>query len=393
VQNTQATPAIPYVIAPDVPNSATRAPRPADIEAATLISTESADVSRKPKSDYATLVELVRAEGLLAPQPRYYSFKIVSTMLMVGAGIAFLLVFDNIWLRLFSAAFLAVAFSQMGFLGHDAGHLAVFWGRRKRGQHIALGLISANLLLGMSFSWWRDKHNAHHADPNVLDVDPDISIPLISFSEEKLASKSSAGLFIAQYQAFFFYPMLILAALDLQISSVKYLWRNKIKQRWLEAATLAAHQVLYFVGIPMAIGFWPGIGFMVLHQALFGIILGSSFAPNHKGMPTLKAGEEIDFLRKQVITARSVRGGKLIDFLYGGLNNQAVHHCFTNMPRNNLRRACVITRKFCEEHGIPYYETGVFQSFREIIGCLNEVGKAAREVRLARRVQGAKTGV
>ncbi|MGA7730285.1 MAG: acyl-CoA desaturase [Chloroflexia bacterium] len=393
MQNTQARPATSdaYAFPADVTRSATLTP--ADIETAIQTPIDTAIAPKKARSDYATLVELVRAEGLLAPQPRYYTFKIISTMLMVASGIAFLLVFDNIWLRLFSAAFLAVAFSQIGFLGHDTGHLAVFWGRRKRGQHIALGLISANLLLGMSFSWWRDKHNAHHADPNVLDVDPDISIPLISFSEDKLAGKSKAALFITQYQAFFFYPMLILAALDLQISSVKYLWRNRIKQRWLEAVTLAAHQILYFVGIPMAIGFWPGIGFMVLHQALFGIILGSSFAPNHKGMPTLKADEEIDFLRKQVITARSVKGGKLVDFLYGGLNNQAVHHCFTNMPRNNLRRACVITRRFCEEHGIPYYETGVFQSFREIIVCLNDVGKAARDVRLARRVQGAKTGV
>jgi fatty acid desaturase len=312
-----------------------------------------------------------------------------STLMMVAAGFVFLLVFDNIWLRLFSAAFLAVAFSQVGFLGHDTGHLAVFTGRRKRVQHLTLGLITGNFLLGMSFSWWRDKHNAHHADPNVVDVDPDISIPLISFSEDKLESKSNAGLFMTQFQAFFFYPMLILAALDLQISSIKFLWNNKIKHRFLEAVTLAAHHVLYYVGIPWAIGFWPGVGFIVLHQALFGIILGSSFAPNHKGMPLLQADDEIDFLRKQIITARNVKGGPIVDFLYGGLNNQAVHHCFTNLPRNNLPKACIITRDFCAENDILYYETGVFQSFREIIICLNDVGKAARTVRLARQAQKA----
>lgn len=343
----------------------------------------------KTKSDYALLVERVRAKGLFAAQPLYQLFKITSTLLMVAAGIVFLLVFDNIWLRLFSAAFLAVAFSQVGFLGHDTGHLSVFVGKRKRVQHLTLGLITGNLLLGMSYSWWRDKHNAHHADPNVVDVDPDINIPLISFSEDKLESKGNVGLFVTQFQAFFFYPMLILAALDLQISSIKFLVNNAIKHRILEAVTLAAHHVLYYVGIPMAIGFWPGIGFIVLHQALFGMILGSSFAPNHKGMPMLKAGDKIDFLRKQIITARNVKGGRLVDFLYGGLNNQAVHHCFTNLPRNNLRKACDITREFCKEYNIPYYETGVLQSFREISKCLHDVGKEARKIRLERRAQKA----
>jgi fatty acid desaturase len=303
---------------------------------------------------------------------------------MFGAGIAVFILFDNIWLRLFSAAYMALVFAQVSYVGHDTGHLAIFTGRMKRGQHMALGLIAGNLLLGMSISWWRDKHNAHHADPNVLDVDPDIAIPLVAFSEDQLEGKGNVELFIAQYQAFFFYPMLILAAFDLQISSIKFLWNNRVKYQAWEVITLALHHVFYYVGIPMAIGILPGIGFILLHQALFGVFIGSGFAPNHKGMPMLQPGEKIDFLRKQVITARSVRGGPLVDFLYGGLNVQAAHHCFTNMPRNNLSKAGAITRRFCEERGIPYYETSVIQSVREIIGCLNNVGKVARSMRQSR---------
>jgi len=337
--------------------------------------------ARKPKSDYATLIELVRAEGLYKPQPLYYTFKFVSTALMIGAGIVLFILFDNIWLRLFSAAYMALVFSQVSYLGHDAGHLNVFAGQKKREKHQALGLIAGNLMLGMSISWWRDKHNAHHANPNVLDVDPDINIPLVAFSEEQLEGKSKVELFIAQYQAFFFYPMLILATFDLQISSIKFLWKNRVKYQAWEVATLAIHHVLYFVGIPLLIGFWPGIGFILLHQALFGVFIGSGFAPNHKGMPMLRADEEIDFLKKQVITARNVTGGHFIDFLYGGLNFQVVHHCFTNMPRNNLRKACDITRRFCEERGIHYYEVTAVQSVREIMSCLNEVGKVARNMR------------
>lgn len=349
-----------------------------------VMNTQMTTATNRPKSDYAKLVELVRAEGLFEPQPVYYTFKIASTLMMLAAGVLLFLLFDNIWLRLFTAAFMALVFAQVSYLGHDAGHLNIFAGPKKRGQHMALGLIAGNLLLGMSISWWRDKHNAHHADPNVLDVDPDINIPLVAFSEEQLTDKTNAGLFIAQYQAFFFYPMLILAAFDLQISSIKFLWNKRVKYQGWEIATLFAHHLLYYVGIPMLIGLWPGIGFILLHQALFGIFIGSGFAPNHKGMPTLHKGDQIDFLRKQVITARNVTGGHLVDFLYGGLNFQVVHHCFTNMPRNNLRKACDITRRFCEERGINYYETTALGSVREIMSCLNTVGKAARNMRQAR---------
>jgi fatty acid desaturase len=370
-----STPVTPAMPRPFPTSQAEIAPTASDLTATTQAPTA------KPKSDYATLVELVRAEGLFKPQPLYYTFKMVSTGLMFGVGVALFFIFDSIWMRLFSAFYMALVFAQVSYLGHDTGHLAIFTGRKKREQHMALGLVAGNLLLGMSISWWRDKHNAHHADPNVLDVDPDIAIPLVAFSEEQLIGKSKVELFIAQYQAFFFYPMLILAAFDLQISSMKFLWKNRVKYQGFEVLTLALHHILYYVGIPMAIGFWPGVGFILLHQAFFGVFIGSGFAPNHKGMPMLRPGEQIDFLRKQVITARSVRGGPLVDFLYGGLNFQAVHHCFTNMPRNNLAKAGAITRRFCEERGIPYYETSVFQSVREIMSCLNSVGKVARDMR------------
>ena len=383
--STPVTPAIPQFFPPASEDAIlsvrTVAEAPTDTSVTTVVTPAP---SRKPKSDYATLVELVRAEGLFEPQPVYYTYKIISTLLMFGSGITVFVLFDNIWLRLFSAAFMAVMFAQVSFLGHDAGHLSIFTGKKKRAQHVALGLITGNLLLGMSISWWRDKHNAHHADPNVIDVDPDINIPLVAFSEEQLEGKSNVALFITQYQAFFFYPMLILAALDLQIASIKFLWQNRVKHQRLEVLSLAVHHVLYYVGIPMAIGFLPGIGFILLHQALFGIFIGSSFAPNHKGMPMLHIGDQIDFLRKQIITARNVRSGRFVDYMYGGLNFQAVHHCFTNMPRNNLRKACDITRRFCEEHNIEYYETGVRQSLSEMMSCLIEVGKAARSMRLAR---------
>jgi fatty acid desaturase len=73
-----------------------------------------------------------------------------------------------------------------------------------------------------------------------------------------------------------------------------------------------------------------------------------------------------DFLRKQVLTSRNVRGGRIVDVALGGLNHQIEHHLFPAMPRANLRRAQPIVRQYCAEHGVPYHETGFFESYREV---------------------------
>ena len=55
--------------------------------------------------------------------------------------------------------------------------------------------------------------------------------------------------------------------------------------------------------------------FILVQQGLFGLYLGLSFArPNHKGMAMLTDQDELDYLRRQVLTSRNVRGGWFVDF-------------------------------------------------------------------------------
>ena len=44
--------------------------------------------------------------------------------------------------------------------------------------------------------------------------------------------------------------------------------------------TSPAYAALLFCALPL----WQAVVFALLHQALFGLHLGLSFAPNHKGM-------------------------------------------------------------------------------------------------------------
>jgi fatty acid desaturase len=107
--------------------------------------------------------------------------------------------------------------------------------------------------------------------------------------------------------------------------------------------------------------------------------MASVFAPNHKGMLVVGRDEVMDFLRLQVLTARNVRAHPITDFWYGGLNYQVEHHLFPSMARNQLRQAQVIIRKFCNDQQITYYETGMFNSYVEILDYLHVVSAPLRQ--------------
>lgn len=328
------------------------------------------------QNQYAILKSIIRNAGLLETQGGYYAVKVAYTLGMFALGVALLFVLDG-WARvLLVAPYLAFACTQLGYLAHDLGHKQVF--RSSRVNHW-LGMVVGNLLVGISLGWWNDKHNAHHANPNHDGMDPDIDIPFMVFSEEQAQAKRGITRFIAGYQAFLFFPALTLTVYSMQYSSIMYVLREKFRFRAPDIALLAAHFLLYYVGLLFLLGPVQGIVFIFLHQGILGVMLGAAFAPNHKGMLVIGADDEkLDFLRKQVLTARSVRSTPFIDFMYGGLNHQAVHHLFPSMPRNKLRQASEITKQFCAQNSVSYHQTGVRQSLAEILESLHLTSKELR---------------
>jgi fatty acid desaturase len=91
-------------------------------------------------------------------------------------------------------------------------------------------------------------------------------------------------------------------------------------------------------------------------------------------MPILAASDKTDFLRRQVLTARNVRGGLLTDFALGGLNYQIEHHLFPSMPRPNLRRAQAMVAAFCADRDVAYTQTSLLASYAQALGHLAAVG-------------------
>ncbi|QBD75843.1 acyl-CoA desaturase [Ktedonosporobacter rubrisoli] len=330
-----------------------------------------------PVPDYAELKKRVKRAGLLARQPRYYMWSMILTIGATLASFLILFLVHNIWWQLINAVFLAVVFAQVGYLGHDAGHRQPFsttW------KNELAGLICGNLLLGMSNAWWVDKHNQHHSHPNQLDMDPDLNIPGICFNLQEARQKQGLGRWVMLHQIWLFFPMLMLVALDLKRASILFLsseWKSA-RYPLLESLLVLAHWVLFLTLLVYNLGFGAAILFFLVNQAVLGFILGSAFAPNHKGMPVLAKESQLGFLQRQVLTSRNIKAGPLTDFWYGGLNYQIEHHLFPSMPRNNLRAAQQIVKQFCQEHAIPYAETSVAGSYCAIVKALSEVSSEVR---------------
>ena len=326
-------------------------------------------------SEYTQLSRQIKQAGLLDRRCGWYAAEIgLNLGLLAAGGVAFFLLGDS-WWQLLTAAYLAVVATQITFVGHDAGHRQIF---RSRRANDLVGLVHGNLLVGISFGWWVPKHNAHHSNPNHEDLDPDIGIAALAFTAAQARGKRGLARMIARSQAFLFFPLLLLEAGHLHVASLKSIVRGRGRANAVEALLLLVHVAAYVTALLLVLPPVQAVAFAVVQQGLFGLYLGCSFAPNHKGMPTLTSAEELDFLRRQVLTSRNVRGSRVVDFLLGGLNYQIEHHLFPNMPRPNLRHAQPLVRAFCRQHDLPYTESTLFGSYTEALRHLHAVGAPLR---------------
>jgi fatty acid desaturase len=322
-------------------------------------------------TDYARLSRAVRAAGLLDRRIGHYAWRIAVTVALLVAGWAAVIVVGNSWWQLALAAFLAIMFTQVGFLGHDAGHRQIWVSRRRS---YLLGILLGNLGIGLSFGWWVTKHNRHHANPNTEGADPDIMLRALAMTADQAGS--SRGLLRAIYrrQAALFFPMLLLEAFSVHAASIRALASRAQRQRLAEAALLAAHFAAYLTVVFLVMSPVKAVLFIAIQQGLFGVYLGASFAPNHKGMPILGPQDTQDFLRRQVLTSRNIRGNWFTDLALGGLNYQIEHHLFPSMPRPSLRRSQPLIRDFCQRHGVTYCEASLIGSYAQALRYLRAVG-------------------
>ncbi|MCA9923635.1 MAG: acyl-CoA desaturase [Anaerolineales bacterium] len=328
------------------------------------------------KAAYAALKKRIKEKGLLEKQPGYVSMRMIANLIMVAVSITILFVTDNVWVQLLNALFMGFIFVQFGFIAHDVGHRQAF---HKPKTNNFFGLIHAPLLIGMSFGWWMDKHNQHHAHPNEQDMDPDIDFPFIAFSEEDALKKRGLFRWMVKHQGILFPFLVSFESFSLRYSSIRFLIQQSWRHRWTEVLLISLHFVWFLTLIFTALPVGTAVLFLVVQQAFFGLYLASVFAPNHKGMLIVEESMKLDFMLQQILTARNVKSHPITNFWYGGLNFQIEHHLFPTMAENKLREAQRIVKHFCAEHRIPYYETSIVRSYVEILQYLHQIGAVLRQ--------------
>ena len=336
------------------------------------------DTSGPPpgSSEFTPLLRAVKSQGLLRPRHGWYARVIALNTLALTGAVTGIILLGGSWWVLLLAPVLAVLGARTAFIGHDAGHAQITGDRRAARL---IGLVHGNLLLGMSFSWWSHKHSRHHANPNHIDKDPDVAADVLVFTGEQAKERTGFLRCLTRHQAWLFFPLTLLEGIALKIQGFKDLRRQSPAERRVEAVLLVSHLVGYATLLLASMPLGQALAFAALHQALFGLHLGLSFAPNHKGMEMPDTnGEPWGHPRRQVLTSRNVRGGIVTDWFLGGLNYQIEHHLFPGMPRPQLRLAQPLVRAHCGELGITYAETGLVDSYRQALRHMHAVGEPLR---------------
>ncbi|MGF3055558.1 fatty acid desaturase family protein [Microbacterium sp. YY-01] len=326
---------------------------------------------------FVQLSQVVQETGLLRRTPLFYLGTGLALALGFGGAITGFILFGHSWYQLLIAAALGILFTQVAFLAHEAGHRQILSGGPNNDR---LARILAAAVVGISYSWWDSKHSRHHANPNRVNKDPDIEVDTISFLDEDAAQARGIRRLITRKQGWLFFPLLTLEGLNLHAHSFRYLVRREpVKARWTEIGMITLRFALVFTPIFLLLPLGMAFAFTGVMLAVFGVYMGASFAPNHKGMPVIAPEARLDFFTKQVRTSRNIRGGWWATILMGGLNYQIEHHLFPSMARPHLAKTREIVRDYCAAHDIPYTETSLWKSYAIVINYLNRVGLAARD--------------
>lgn len=328
-------------------------------------------------ASYTAVSRAVKSKGLLRRAGGFYLLVAIGLVLATIADVVGMVLLGHSWFQLILAGVLGLIFTQFAFLSHEAAHRQIL---KSGPANDRLGRYIGTFVVGMSYAWWMNKHTRHHANPNQVGKDPDIAVDTISFLEEDAAKRTGFMALLTRRQGYLFFPLLTLEGVNLHLTSMRHLFgRGQVKRRKTEITLLAVRFAIYlgllFVFLP------PGMAaaFLGVQLAVFGVYMGASFAPNHKGMPIIPADVKLDFFSKQVLTSRNIRGGWWATMLFGGLNYQVEHHLFPSMARPHLAQARLIVREHCAASDVAYTETSLARSYAIVIAYLNRVGLQARD--------------
>jgi delta8-fatty-acid desaturase len=302
--------------------------------------------------------------------------------------------FGKWWLFL-SAVCLGLAWHQLTFIVHDAGHLGITHNYQ---IDSVIGIMLADFLGGLSVGWWKRNHNVHHFVTNDPVHDPDIQhIPFFAVSTkffgnlrssfyDRIMQYDAAAKMLVGIQNYTYYPILCFGRFNLYRLSWEYLilglGPRKGKGAWhryLEITGMVAFLYWFFY---VVVTCWLKTAserwLFVMVSHVVTMPLHVQITLSHFAMSTSDLGLDESFAQRQVRTTMDVDCPAWFDYLHGGLQFQVIHHLFPRMPRHNFRKVQPIVIDFCNQLGLHYTIYGFTKGNKKVIGKLGEIAQQAR---------------
>ena len=233
----------------------------------------------------------------------------------------------------------------------------------------------------------RDEHHlvaqqalqAPHA-PNQIGKDPDVDLGVVAFTPDAVAKRGPVGQWFAARQGWLFFPLLTLEGVSLHVSSLQHLFRRGASRvERVEAAVVVSRIGVYVTALYVLLPVGKASAFLGIQLAVFGVCLGASFAPNHKGMPLVPGDDEArlpappgaDVAQHPRRPADRLRDGR------PELPDRAPpvpEHAPAEPAPGPADRSRVLRTP---RH--QYTEVGLFASYKIVVDYLNNVGLKARD--------------
>jgi len=333
--------------------------------------TKKGEVPAQPAyvKEYRALVRKWADQGLFE-----VNWALVALRMLEIAGCLVLGVWGARYSIILGAMLAGYAWAKCGFMQHDAGHLGI---TGNSSIDILIQVAFEGFAKGGSAAWWRNRHNKHHAKPNVHSQDTDlVTLPFLSWDKKHA---KAAPKWMIRYQAYYFIPLLCLYVPVFFITTKLFMWRKKHP---FEAFVSVLHYIVFVSSLSM----WSGltasqiVTWFLIGYAVQGVYLGFFFSLSHFVMPhmyTAKEGEHVDWVRLQCNTTLDFSQSEVIGWLTGHLNLQIEHHLCPMMPSNNYQYIKDDVRNLCEKYAdqIKYTSMGVWEATKLNLSTLDEVAR------------------
>jgi len=300
----------------------------------------------------------VREKGLLDRVPVRGSIEMIAVLFSMVIALAT----APSWHPVLLGLFITLIMTRAVFVSHDILHTQYF---KSKSLSKKLSYPFSAIILSNSSSWWDYKHNVnHHTYCNIVEKDEDIRALDGAFTPNHGESP-----FIKKYKYIIFWGSMFFMFPAFIAQSYSFVIKRRL---WGEFALMLLHWPIIWGTLIYQIGALNTLYVALTVNFVLSPWLAFGFITNHLGCETFHEEEAkaLSWMELQMRGSRSLSGGTLIHWFYGGLNTQIEHHLFPKAPRFNLLKVQKMTKAFAKKHKIPYFETTPFTAYIQINNAL-----------------------